>query len=365
MKLRVSFKMFQLETVLIFFPHNQLPRRMIFTLFSDLKCGLVLEMLNSWGCTSLDDLEHLILGIKGRIANYECQGSFDMVAEEECELAELLQTQSDIQNVQDMGNVDSIGRSEALKGGVSSIFDEIVSNSKEGERNSTSLPPEDPSPDLIEADITTGSAPPHPEIRDHAQISEVSQISPSSIEQHHRDPHVWSRLENVPECSEKSLSLLHEFFKSEHRRLQSNDFLLDAKVPVIKPVDYLIELFRKLMDQLMTEKLESLAKKDFQEFKELFDHYVTNRTGLAADLRDLLDSIERVLLRIILATSPLDVALLLDSVRGSIVASHLIKGKDIILLLGSTGVGKSTLMHFLAGSRMRVTTVGGIPHVEP
>ena len=134
---------------------------------------------------------------------------------------------------------------------------------------------------------------------------------------------------------------------------------------MIKPVDYLIELFRKLMDQLMTEKLESLAKKDFQEFKELFDHYVTNRTGLAADLRDLLDSIERVLLRIILATSPLDVALLLDSVRGSIVASHLIKGKDIILLLGSTGVGKSTLMHFLAGSRMRVTTVGGIPHVEP
>lgn len=30
-----------------------------------------------------------------------------------------------------------------------------------------------------------------------------------------------------------------------------------------------------------------------------------------------------------------------------------VKGKEIILLLGETGVGKSTLTHFLAGSELK------------
>ncbi len=34
-------------------------------------------------------------------------------------------------------------------------------------------------------------------------------------------------------------------------------------------------------------------------------------------------------------------------------AAQVIAGKDIILLLGSTGVGKSTTIHYLAGSKMK------------
>ena len=83
------------------------------------------------------------------------------------------------------------------------------------------------------------------------------------------------------------------------------------------------------------------------------------------DVRELVDKLEQVLLRIILAISPLDVSLLLGSIRGSCMTANLIKDKDVIILLGSTGVGKSTLMHFLAGSKMRVTDVDGIPHLEP
>jgi flagellar biosynthesis GTPase FlhF len=36
-------------------------------------------------------------------------------------------------------------------------------------------------------------------------------------------------------------------------------------------------------------------------------------------------------------------------------AARMIQGEDIILLLGNTGVGKSTTTHFLAGSRMLTT----------
>ena len=52
-----------------------------------------------------------------------------------------------------------------------------------------------------------------------------------------------------------------------------------------------------------------------------------------------------------------------DTSRG--LMAFLIKDKDIILLLGNTGVGKSTLMHYLAGSKMRPTKVNGIPHLVP
>lgn len=38
--------------------------------------------------------------------------------------------------------------------------------------------------------------------------------------------------------------------------------------------------------------------------------------------------------------------------------------KDIILLLGTTGVGKSTTVHYLAGSEMSLIKIGTISHIE-
>ncbi|CAF5166881.1 unnamed protein product, partial [Rotaria sp. Silwood1] len=46
-------------------------------------------------------------------------------------------------------------------------------------------------------------------------------------------------------------------------------------------------------------------------------------------------------------------------------AAHLIKDKNIILFLGETGSGKSTTIHFLAGSQMQPVIVNGLNHITP
>ena len=46
-------------------------------------------------------------------------------------------------------------------------------------------------------------------------------------------------------------------------------------------------------------------------------------------------------------------------------AAKRIKGKSIFMLLGGSGVGKSTTIHFLAGSKMIETKVGGLTHIGP
>ena len=44
-------------------------------------------------------------------------------------------------------------------------------------------------------------------------------------------------------------------------------------------------------------------------------------------------------------------------------AARLIHDKDVVLFLGGTGAGKSTTIHYLAGSKMRQTEIGGLPHI--
>ncbi|CAF4867046.1 unnamed protein product, partial [Rotaria sp. Silwood1] len=46
-------------------------------------------------------------------------------------------------------------------------------------------------------------------------------------------------------------------------------------------------------------------------------------------------------------------------------AAHLIKNKNIILFLGETGSGKSTTIHFLAGSQMQRVILNGLNHISP
>ena len=174
-----------------------------------------------------------------------------------------------------------------------------------------------------------------------------------------------SSLQIVPDCAEKSLSLLHAYFQEESKRLCSFDTSLEHNPQPIKSRDFSIDLITKLDWQLQSEMLEFRAKKDLPELRKLFNQYATITADTMIDVRELVDSLENVLLRINVAIRPLDVSLLLGSIRGSCMTANLIKDKDIILLLGSTGVGKSTLMHYLAGSKMRPTKVNGIPHLVP
>ncbi|ETN99469.1 hypothetical protein RFI_38005, partial [Reticulomyxa filosa] len=60
-----------------------------------------------------------------------------------------------------------------------------------------------------------------------------------------------------------------------------------------------------------------------------------------------------------------DIKLMLDLVKKAEEAEAQIKDKNVILFLGGTGVGKSTLIHFLSGSKMEQQTINGIDHIAP
>ncbi|ETN98286.1 hypothetical protein RFI_39224, partial [Reticulomyxa filosa] len=60
-----------------------------------------------------------------------------------------------------------------------------------------------------------------------------------------------------------------------------------------------------------------------------------------------------------------DIGLMLELVKKAEEAANKIKDKNVILFIGGTGAGKSTLIHFLAGSKMKKQTVDGKPHIAP
>jgi energy-coupling factor transporter ATP-binding protein EcfA2 len=168
-----------------------------------------------------------------------------------------------------------------------------------------------------------------------------------------------------PECAEKNLTLLHAYFKSERLRLASSDLHEIEESRTVPPAILRIYLDR-LLHQLPDEQLQSYqVDSEIKEFVDLFNKYLTLTNPPCGEISDLVENMEFALFRALRCIAPLNVNYLLKSVRGSLDTANLIKNKDVILLLGSTGAGKSTLMHFLAGSKMRVTEISGIEHLEP
>lgn len=62
---------------------------------------------------------------------------------------------------------------------------------------------------------------------------------------------------------------------------------------------------------------------------------------------------------------PFDVKEFLRLVAVGDEAATCVKGQRIILLLGGTGAGKSTTIHYLAGSKLVLESVGGVDHIGP
>ncbi|ETO00533.1 hypothetical protein RFI_36907, partial [Reticulomyxa filosa] len=60
-----------------------------------------------------------------------------------------------------------------------------------------------------------------------------------------------------------------------------------------------------------------------------------------------------------------DICLMLELMKKAEEAANEIKDKNVILFLGGTGTGKSTLIHYLAGSKMEKQVVDGEPHIAP
>ena len=61
----------------------------------------------------------------------------------------------------------------------------------------------------------------------------------------------------------------------------------------------------------------------------------------------------------------LDLDRLIDLLSKNHVAGECIEGQDVVLLLGAAGSGKTTTLHFLAGTMFEETEVDGFMHIQP
>ena len=75
--------------------------------------------------------------------------------------------------------------------------------------------------------------------------------------------------------------------------------------------------------------------------------------------------VETELNKVLKRLRPLDIHELFRLIGYGENAATLIEGQDVILFLGGTGAGKSTTIHYLAGSEMQTTQVNGMDHIGP
>jgi signal recognition particle GTPase len=164
----------------------------------------------------------------------------------------------------------------------------------------------------------------------------------SQLERNAKRESFQAFLETMPLCAEKLLlELLYHF---EYEKAKKNDTsLLEDPEAVVK----------QLEDQLRAENLYSDT-----EIKSSLKKLLTSIREANAD--DGLIYVDEILLQI----RPLEIDALLESVDISRKFSNVIKDKDVILLLGVSGAGKSTTIQFLAGSRMHQIEVEGLLHIE-
>ncbi|CAF1204521.1 unnamed protein product [Adineta steineri] len=136
-------------------------------------------------------------------------------------------------------------------------------------------------------------------------------------------------------CAEKTVMQLLEHFQrincGEHQNSSDQKFINDM-------LDQLREQIQK--QELFSEKI--------QENLQDLERYASSRN---------ISLILRCLLEILSQIRPLDVHEIEQLVNKAKNAAKLIAGKDIILLIGETGTGKSTTIQFLSGSKMKKTKV--------
>uniref|UniRef100_A0A7S1I7V7 SAM domain-containing protein n=1 Tax=Eutreptiella gymnastica TaxID=73025 RepID=A0A7S1I7V7_9EUGL len=144
-----------------------------------------------------------------------------------------------------------------------------------------------------------------------------------------------SARENMPDCAEKSLVLLHSHLAHVQKSPSRTPLLSDDEITC---------LYACLVDQWKAEQHSSVLPP-----MEAFQSNAA-KMHVACLLTEL---------------RPLDMQHLMELIGQVNLASKTIKGKDVILLLGYTGSGKSTLIHYLAGSKMQRTMYGFVEHIEP
>lgn len=147
---------------------------------------------------------------------------------------------------------------------------------------------------------------------------------------------------------------------------ESNSYfqrILESFVKITSP-SQLHAKFELLWDALHNEDLEFesvLAKKDIIAWK------LSKLTAIddSAECRELFKELSAIVFELIQCIQPLDIVLMMSLIEKFESAVNLVAGKDIVLILGETGAGKSTTIHFLAGSEMEEIDFDGFDHIHP
>ncbi|CAF4958277.1 unnamed protein product [Rotaria sp. Silwood1] len=155
----------------------------------------------------------------------------------------------------------------------------------------------------------------------------------------------------MPFCAEKSVICLLYYLSS---KLVNNPSATDSNDEVPDPIETNIyKEFEHLKERLKIEELES---KETQSSINRAILHVKNKNWNSALL---------TLRKIFKEISPLDIQETFRLIEKVDDAAKAIEKKEIILLLGGTGSGKSTTIHFLGGSKMIETRVDGLNHIAP
>ena len=174
---------------------------------------------------------------------------------------------------------------------------------------------------------------------------EESSITEETLKDMYKD------FETMPPCLEKSLNTLLFYMSLKFFR---NIDTLDRSIKIPDQINIEIE---KEFDYLKgrSEK-EEIQPIEIQ--KSINTSYVNTKSGNWKLARlELIKVLEKI--------RPLNIQELIRLVDRVGDAATLIEQKEIILLLGGTGSGKSTTIHFLGGSKMIQTNVRGINHIAP
>ena len=162
---------------------------------------------------------------------------------------------------------------------------------------------------------------------------------------------MYHDLNSMSSCSERSVISLLCYVSL---KLSGGAELLDPNFLAPDRIETEIDKeYSCLKERLKTE--ESLSS-EIQNALEELSIYLRNKNWEVS---------VRLLRTIFKKISPLNIHELLRLVEKVDTAAQLIRGKDIILFLGGSGSGKSTTIHFLAGSKMIEKTVNGLYHIAP
>ncbi|CAF1013256.1 unnamed protein product [Didymodactylos carnosus] len=155
----------------------------------------------------------------------------------------------------------------------------------------------------------------------------------------------------MPPCSEKSIISLIYYISL---KLADESILSDKTIQV---PDQIEETIQKELDDL-TGRLKA-EKQDSEKVKNFLEQCrvhvkILNWSLAKPNLEMLLKELK-----------PFDIQDMLRLIKKTDESAELITGQDIILLLGGTGSGKSTTIHYMAGSKMAATRVRELNHIAP